>query len=421
MRAPRTRTFGAPRSASTSSRKSVGMFRRPSMTALTTAVFTSSATKSPATAKKRRRPRCRSKSSAQRGHGRIEHLALLAARRRVRHHLRLRPGATHCIDQLQRRSAHHRIAPHPPHREFPGALVRAHHVRAAEFGGKRRCRSGELQGDGLSGPQRHRADARGGCPEDPRAAHAHIHQPREERMRALPHFHHQIAHHPLVLTGGKRRGVALQPLCQFRVRELDPRACLAAVSDVDPAEDGSAQRAHLLAVRQRELDHDPVPAHQPRCHFTEEEESPSLDYVQVALTMGKVREAHLEQVGVPLHAGSLRPACGASTFRPATGASAYMRYPTTAWTVKARSAPVPDIVMNRGPNLGFSPTLSLRSTPYSPASPNWGPPWKNVVWAQQMAMARSADAARRSSGVAWTPTTPPTGKRVMKSVPPLCE
>src|SRR2546427_12940139 len=67
--------------------------------------------------------------------------------------------------------------------------------------------------------------------------------------------------------------------------------------------------------------------------------------------MGKVREAHLEQVGVPLHAGSLRPACGASRFRPATGASAYMRYPTTAWTVKARSAPVPDIVMNRGPNL----------------------------------------------------------------------
>src|SRR3989442_255472 len=418
MRAPRTRTFGAPRSHSTSSRKSVGMFRRPSMPALTTAVFTSSATKSPATTRMaattapgsggsrstRTSGACRS-SAIPAYAGRWDSQApapSASTSRALKSSFSARSSEARCSRgsavETVRRSMD------------PSCWVRGH------------CRRGGRAGDGKAAPQGSVTvvPAAPGF-EDPRAAHAHIHQPGEERMRALPHFHHQIAHHPLVLTGGKRRGAALQPLCQFRVRELDPRACLAAVSDVDPAEDGSAQRAHLLAVRQRELDHDPVPAHQPRCHFTEEEERPSLDYVQVALQMGKVREAHLEQVGVPLHAGSLRPACGASRFRPATGASAYMRYPTTAWTVKARSAPVPDILMNRCPNLGFSPTISLRSIAYSPASPNWGPTSKNRVCVPLMAMARSAAAARRSSGVAWTPTTPPTGKRVMKSVPPLCE
>ena len=143
-------------------------------------------------------------------------------------------------------------------------------------------------------------------------------------MRALPHFHQQVADYPLVLPRRERSRSAFQPPCQLRVRELDPRPGLAAIGDIHPSQDRPAQRAHLLAVRQRELDHDPVRAHQPRCRFTEKEERPSLDHVQVVLQVREVREAHLEQGGgLAFHAGRVRPRLGTSRFRP--GASAYMR------------------------------------------------------------------------------------------------
>src|SRR5205823_10139355 len=86
----------------------------------------------------------RSKSSAERRHRRIEHLSVPAARRRMRHLLRLRPGAPHRIHQLDGRDPRHGIAPHPADSELARIFVGAHHVGASELVGKGRHGADDL-------------------------------------------------------------------------------------------------------------------------------------------------------------------------------------------------------------------------------------------------------------------------------------